>query len=66
MMMITMMMMTIRFMKTQNGHNSVNFLCTTSKFCKAIDPNVTYRMMTMMIMMMMKMKITKIAIIPAI
>ena len=67
-MMMTMTMM-IRIMKTQNGHNSTNFVGTTSRFCMVIDLNDTYRMMTMMIMMiimMMQMKITKIAIIPAI
>ena len=55
-------------MKTQNGHNSANFVGTTSRFYMVIDLNDTNRMMIMMIIiiMMMKMKITKIAIIPAI
>ena len=64
-----MMIMMTRMMKTQNGHNSANFVGTTSRFCMVIDINDTYMMMTMMIMMiimMMMIKITKIAIIPAI
>ena len=48
------MMMMIRMMKTQNGHNSTNFEATTSRFCMVIGLNDTSRiMMTMMIMMLM-------------
>ena len=62
--MVTMMMMMIlmMMMKTQNGHNSANYVGTTSIFCMVIDLNDTYRMMMIMIMiiiMMMKIKITK-------
>ena len=70
-MMIILMMM-IRMMKIQSEHNLANCVGTTSRFCIVIDPNDTYRMMTMMIMMIMiiimimQMKITKIAIIPEI
>ena len=47
-MMRTMMIITIRMMKTQNGHNSANFEATTSRFSMIIDD--TYRMMAMMMM----------------
>ena len=61
MMIILMMMMMIRMMKTQNGQTSANFVGTTSRFCKVIDHNDSYRMM-----IMMKTKITKISMTPAI
>ena len=52
--MMTMMMMMIRMMKIQNGHNSANFEARTSRFDKVIDLNDTFRMMmTKMIMMLM-------------
>ena len=30
--------------ENQNGHNSVNFEATTSRFCMVIDINDTYRL----------------------
>ena len=69
MMMLMTMMMMIRIMKTQNGHNSAKFEATPSRYCMVIDLNNTYGMMMMifmmliiiMMMMLMIMK-TKIAI----
>ena len=62
MIMMTLMMM-IRMMKTQNGHNSAKFEATTSRFCMVRDLNDTYRlMMTMMIRMLMIIMMTMIMI----
>ena len=46
-------MMMMMVMKTQNGHNLVNFEATTSRFCIVIDLSDTYRIMMMMMIMML-------------
>ena len=57
----------IIFEKSLNGHNSVNFEATTSRFCMVIDLNETYMMMMttmmMMTMMMMRMMMMKMKLI---
>ena len=49
---ITVMMMMIRMMKTQNGHNSAKFEAIPSRIFMVRDLNDTYGMMMAMMMLM--------------
>ena len=57
--MMILMMMMIMMMKTQNGHNSANFQAMCSKFCMAIHPVSTYRLIIMILMILKMMMIMK-------
>ena len=58
-----MMMMMIRMMKTQKGHNSANFEAMTSRFCMPEDLDSTLWMVYLVMMMMMIIKLMKMRIV---
>ena len=46
--------------RDQNGHNSANFQAKCSKFCMAIHPVSTHRLMIMILMILMSKKRAKL------